>query len=87
MFRFQLYFESSLYFEQQTLFVDWIWGERRREKSGRLRFLAQVTKRMELPSSEMEVGKSRALLVIGWLWFWTQKFEMSTIHSNIMNGC
>lgn len=72
MFGFQLYFESSLYFEQQTLFVDWIWGERR-EKSGRLRFLAQVTKRMELPSSEMEVAKSRARLVMGRLWFWTQE--------------
>lgn len=33
MFGFQLYFESSLYFEQQTLFVDWVREEGRSRKT------------------------------------------------------
>lgn len=54
---------------KNTFFMDRMWSERRQE---RWRCLVWVTKRIQLPSSEVNIVKSRAGLVVGWLqtWIW-----------------
>ena len=51
----------------------------------RLRFLMQVTTRMELPSSEVDVVKSRAGLVVRWLQFGHGELDMSITCPCLLN--